>query len=198
MAGNVPPVVQPNSTERDSVKAAIEPHDSAVAPKSWPVSVTILSVLYLGALLASVLLLFATLNTWEMVSKSEKIVEKLQEIDKFEKRLSERLDVFNGGIQNLIQDSNSRISVLENTMRKSESQQKELIGDLRRLANELEASVFSGAASNALPVARQAPVGSQPAVRSVNRSRSDANANPTPGFRRIDNGDGSVSYEKIP
>lgn len=199
MAENIPPVNQPNAAERDSVNAQTAPSmaRSPIAPTSWPVSVTILSVLYLGALLASLLLFIATLNTWETVAKSEEIAQSVQEIEQFEKRVSERLDVFNAGIQTLIQDSNNRIFALENTMRKSEGQQKELIDDLRRLADALEQRVFTGATSNVLPESSQAPAVSQPAVRSVNRSRSDSNANPTPGFRRIDNGDGSVSYEKI-
>lgn len=151
----------------------------------------------------SVVLLAATIYTWNAISQVRDLERKIEEIGLFEKRLNSRLDLFNTGIQSQIEKTNSRISSIQVRLDKSISDNRDALTGLNDAAAQL------GRRINAYP-----PAGSfgesdanQPAPRQVRRSapglpQTDSGAEVPvdagqPGFRRIILPNGSVRYEMV-
>jgi len=165
-------------------------------------SVRFLSGLTLALTAVSILLFVATLYTWSAMFQVRDIAQKMEEIGAFEKRVNNRLDLFNNGIQSQIDKTNSGIANIHVQLSKSVSDTRDALADINAAATQLSRRVNANSTGSL-----GEDSSNQPALRQVRRSvsgrsqtTSDAempvDAGQT-GFRRLIEPNGSVRYEMV-
>jgi hypothetical protein len=167
-------------------------------------AVRVLSGLTLALTVVSVILFVATLYTWKAISQVRDLERKIDDIGVFEKRISNRLDLFNTGIQSQIEKTNSRISSIQVQLDKSISDNRDALTRLDAAAAQLTRRINAYPPAGSLGEANTDQPASLPVQRSVpGRSQTTSGAVDVPahagqaGFRRIIEPNGSVKYEKI-
>ena len=155
-----------------------------------------LAGLYAFLVIALVVLAYSTVKNWQAADRIAALVERIDRIDEFEKRISKKLETFNSGIQLMQRETNDGILTLSAAGRSSgdkpqltEAQLKALEEKVDRL---IEKSALSAEAVRPRSV-RRSVKSPQPTITKARRRRSAAVK-----FRRVVQADGSVSYARDP
>ncbi len=174
--------------------------DRKVAPASAAVksprkSTWSISHLLLVAIIAhSALIVGATVYILKSVVEVRKIDSRLEALSAFEGRINEKISEQNIGVQNLINETNARLSTIRSDVEALNAASQELSRKLDQLANWITSrSDFSGFRAG------PANTGDGSAAPDAASTGSDGAGLPAPsgGYRRIKGADGSVTYEKI-
>lgn len=171
----------------------------------------ILSALYAAAVAVCVLLLLASIYTWRGMAEMRETAARIDQIADFERRINERLNGFNAGVQAMIDETNSRISTIRSEIESAAVSSREATAQLKALTDQLQLRLDSmrwesaraddGDGTDAAPppreVRRSVPF-RQPEAEAKNApAAAKPQVTASPAFRRSIAPDGSVRYEKV-
>lgn len=158
----------------------------------------------LAAIFSGVLVLGASVQTWRSTSRMAQLTERIDRIEEFETRIIDKLNLFNTGIQALIQELDGEVAALRREVEARGTTGPEAAERLDAAIRRLD--LLAESLSAPLPVV-EAPAVATPVRRSVTRPAppsaeppaGNARSLPPPSFRfrRIEGADGSVTYEKV-
>lgn len=158
----------------------------------------VLAGLYALLVVALVVLAYSTVKNWQAADRIAALVDRIDRIDEFEKRISKKLETFNSGIQLMQRETNDGILTLSGAGRSGDD--KSLLGavQLKALEEKVERLIEESSRS---------PEVAPPRLRNVRRSVKSPQStktkirkrqSPSVQFKRVVQADGSVSYARDP
>jgi hypothetical protein len=163
-----------------------------------------------GALLLVlvVVLMAVSVQISRGLSESRQIAERLEHLEKFESRITNRLDNFNSGIQSLIGKTNDAIYNVRSEVEHTAKTARDASADVKAVADQLQmrmnAMAWQGQDGSddvqlpPSPVRRSVPrMSGDVAETTAPAALSSALQTPSAAFRRIINPDGSTTYQKV-
>lgn len=143
---------------------------------------------------------------WSTVSEMRKLQAELNEVRQFEKRILQKLDVFNQGLQNRLEESDRKIQQLTDMNAELSEQISQIPDQLPTnnyaappVADPLAGTVETGSESQAAtaPKPRRLSAPKPKKRKTTSQGSSRTVTRKVPRYRRIQQPDGSVKYEKI-
>lgn len=162
-------------------------------------------ILTLVTIFASVVALLASMHILTSIAELRRIEARLVALDDFEKRVFNRIDTSDAGVQNLIDLTNSRISSIRPDIEEAAAKNREnaaelqaTVESLRELADRIEQQIQAQAQARAERPVETSKTISVPrdysaGVTSAPQSTPEA----SPSFQRVEGPDGSVTYKKV-
>jgi len=191
-------------TQRKSERGVIlQRHLDRIHKAIW-----ILSGVGVVLLVLVVVLIATSLQISRGLSESRQIAERLEHLEKFESRITNRLDSFNSGIQALIGKTNDAIYNVRSEVEHTARTARDASADVKAVADQLQmrmnAMAWQGQDGSddmqqlPSPIRRSVPRVSGDVVETTAPAAlSSALQAPSAAFRRIINSDGSTTYQKV-
>ncbi|MBA9023961.1 hypothetical protein [Aminobacter ciceronei] len=193
---------------RAQKSAVLELNLSRLRRATW-----VLSAFSSILLLLTAVSMIVAFQMWGMLSETRELAEKLGNLGGFEKRVVDRLDSFNVGVQSLIDRTNGRLEEIRVEAEKAAKLSQESAQRIGMATDQLEMRMNSFALQSddgeaidfgpaEQPVTRSAPGRNAAVAAELLAGQPEATqGNPAPlasqSFRRTTNADGSVTYEKV-
>ncbi|MGB3901066.1 MAG: hypothetical protein WA973_21185 [Mesorhizobium sp.] len=191
-------------TQRKSERGVIlQRHLDRIHKATW-----ILSGVGVVLLVLVVVLIATSLQISRGLSESRQIAERLQRLEQFENRITNRLDSFNAGVQSLIGKTNDAIYNVRSEVEHTAKTARDASADVKVVADQLQmrmnAMAWQGQDGGddmqlpPSPVRRSVPRPSDGLGETrAPAALSSALQAPSTAFRRIVNPDGSTTYQKV-
>jgi type II secretory pathway pseudopilin PulG len=180
--------------------AILQRHLDRIHKSTW-----ILSGVGAVLLVVVVVLMAVSVQISRGLSESRQIAQRLERLEQFESRITDRLDSFNVGVQSLIGKTNDAIYNVRDEVEQTAKAARDASADIKAVADQLQMRMNSMAWQGADGEDGQPPP--SPVRRSVPRvsdgapetpaALSSALQPPSTAFRRIVNADGSTTYQKV-
>ncbi|BCH33037.1 hypothetical protein MesoLjLc_49670 [Mesorhizobium sp. L-8-10] len=160
----------------------------------------LLAILGVSALVLTAVNLTASISLYRAASEVRGVEKRLEELAAFEKRIIERLDLVNTGMQNRVHELNRDFDMRLGLV-------NEAMADFDRGLSRLRSEIGLGAASlqSDLPVETIVPLSEpaaeeEPSVIAADPPRPRRKSAPkpvSPAYQRIELPDGKVTYRKV-